>query len=364
MRKNIACYLSSHGFGHAVRSETVIRAMALTRPDWHFFIISGSPEFLFRGILQMPNVHLRTQATDIGLVQQDPRRFCLETTAARLEELLADYGRIVEREMGFLKREGITGIYCDLPFLPFLAAEKLDIPAAGMGNFSWDWIYYYYAAHSPVFTRAAGLAARCYKSCALYLALPSSPEPHAFPHVEHIPLVCRKASLSGTHLREELGIAPEETTVLIGFSALALDAAARRRLSRLKQIRFLLPEPLALDLPAGIPVPLATASFHSLVAACDCIITKPGYGIVSDAIAAGKPLITTERGDFPEVPYLNRLIDDTVGRTFLNRKRFEAGRWKRAIRKAATSRTTQDALPPNGTDTAARRLVQFFRTHG
>lgn len=361
MRKNIACYLSSHGFGHAVRSETVIRALALARPDWNFFICSGSPDFLFRTVLQMPNVHLRHQATDFGLVQHDPRRFSLEETAVRLEELLAEYGRIVEREMTFLKRERITGIYCDLPYLPFLAAEKLDIPAAGMGNFSWDWVYYYYADHDPVFTRAAGLAARCYKSCALYLALPSSPATHAFPYVEHIPLVCRKAALSGPQLREELGIGAEEKAVLVGFSALELEEKARRRLGRLKGVRFLLPEPLTLDLPGGIQVPLATASFHSLVAACDVIVSKAGYGIVSDAIAAGKPLITTERGDFPEVPWLDRLLDETVGRTFLSRKRFEAGRWQQAIR---LSRALPVTIPLNGTETAARRLVQFFRTHG
>ena len=132
-------------------------------------------------------------------------------------------------------------------------------------------------------------------------------------------------------------------------------------LGRLKGVRFLLPEPLTLDLPGGIQVPLATASFHSLVAACDVIVSKAGYGIVSDAIAAGKPLITTERGDFPEVPWLDRLLDETVGRTFLSRKRFEAGRWQQAIR---LSRALPVTIPLNGTETAARRLVQFFRTHG
>ena len=360
MCKKIACYLSSHGYGHAVRSETVIAAMALKKPDWIFFIISGSPEFLFKRALQLPNVHFRNKATDFGLVQTNPRVIDLNSTANQLEELVSDYAPLVEREEAFLSRESISAIFCDIPFLPFLAAQKLAIPSAGMGNFTWDWIYYYYKQQNPIFETAARLAYRCYTHCDLYLALPSSPKPSAFKTVENIPLVCRKPALSADILRQELQIPSKNKIILIAFSDITLSEKALKKIERIADTTFLIPDPLQLQLKNGIHIPTDMTSFHNLVALADTIITKPGYGIISDAIASRIPLVTTERGDFPEVPYLDALLQQTVSQTKLSMKQFEAGKWKHAIRKASLPNFTFDI---NGTEIASKRLLQFFSLH-
>jgi hypothetical protein len=47
----------------------------------------------------------------------------------------------------------------------------------------------------------------------------------------------------------------------------------------------------------GIPYP-------SLVATVDAVLTKPGYGIYTEAALAGTPLIWLDRGAFPEAPWL------------------------------------------------------------
>ena len=360
MSRRIACYLSSHGFGHAVRSETVITAMALEKPDWQFFIISGSPPYLFRRALQLPNVHLRSQATDFGLVQTTPRVIDLNSSALKLRELVSGYSTIVEREEAFLKRESISAAFCDIPFLPFQAAHNLGIPAAGMGNFTWDWIYYYYRELDPAFEAAARLAYGCYKHCGLYLALPSSPEPAAFRKTEKIPLVCRKPSLSTRALRKELNLNPGHRIVLIGFSEANLDAKAVARIEKIPDTTFLLPEPLELHLENGIRIPSEKVSFHSLVGLADVIITKPGYGIISDAIASRKPLVTTERGDFPEIPYLDRLLEETVGQTRITMRQFNRGRWGKFLKKA---KLRNFDFPVNGTRTASERLIRYFSLH-
>jgi hypothetical protein len=45
-----------------------------------------------------------------------------------------------------------------------------------------------------------------------------------------------------------------------------------------------------------------------VVGATAVVVTKPGFGIVSNAIGAGARLVYTERGDFPEYPILVREI--------------------------------------------------------
>ena len=43
--------------------------------------------------------------------------------------------------------------------------------------------------------------------------------------------------------------------------------------------------------------------------ACDFVLTKPGYGILSESYLANTPVIYTDRGDFAEYPYLVDALD-------------------------------------------------------
>jgi len=363
----IACYLSSHGYGHAVRSIEVVRHIARMRPGLRIVIVTLAPPFLFADAMEScPNIALRRAAVDFGLVQRDPRSFSLPATAKKLRALLSHHERIVERERGFLRREKIRALWCDIPFLPFGAAASLGLPAVGMGNFSWDWIYEYYSGFDPVFAEAADYARAVYAHASLYLELPHSPPPLAFPRREKIPLVTRTARFSREEARSRLGLLPEERAVLLGFSELALAPAACARLEALacgtarRGIRFIVPPPMRLELANALERG-AGLDFPSLVAAADILVTKLGYGIVSDAVASRVPLVYTDRGDFPELPWLEALVRETVGGVFIGRGDFEAGRWEEGLDAASLLRSAARAQPlreTRGAEHAARRFLE------
>ena len=386
MKKSIACYLSSHGYGHAVRSLEVVRALARLRPDLDIHIICAAPPFLFEDVVGSAphNVFLRGAATDFGLVQQDPRTFSLAATAKKLKSFLACADRVAARERQFLERVHTAALWCDIPFLPFEAAARLGLPAVGMGNFSWDWIYGYYQDFDPVFAEAADRAKAAYGNALLYLELPHSPPPAAFPRREKIPLVTRVPRFAREEARARLGLAGDACAVLLGFSELALDAGARARIdgfsardANARDFRFIVPAPMRLQLanavyPAMRAIPKPDSSgpaassglgFSSLAAAADVLVTKLGYGIVSDAVVNGVPLVYTDRGDFPELPYLEALVRETVGGVFLGREDFEAGRWAEsieaalALRHSAPSARSKEPLPLHGAEFAARRFL-------
>jgi L-arabinokinase len=54
----------------------------------------------------------------------------------------------------------------------------------------------------------------------------------------------------------------------------------------------------------GPELEAAGLRYEDLVAAADAVLTKPGYGIVTDCIAARTRLVYTERGDFAEYPVM------------------------------------------------------------
>ncbi len=46
-----------------------------------------------------------------------------------------------------------------------------------------------------------------------------------------------------------------------------------------------------------------------MVAACDAVLTKPGYGIVADCLANRAPVLYTDRGPFREYPVLAAALE-------------------------------------------------------
>lgn len=356
-RKKIACYISSHGFGHAVRSSVVIDLLAKQHPQILFFIISGASKFIFHHLLKNDNIFLRKESVDFGLVQKNPREFSLDKTAAKLKNMLADFGSIVDRERNFIKRENITAIYSDIAFIPFEVAEQERLPSLGMGNFTWDWIYDYYKAHNPIFHEAAKLAAHCYQKGDLYLQLPGSPKHKIFPKTRAIPLVCRQVKESKEELKKLLQLPLNKKIVTVGFSQLNLTHEALERISQIEEAHFIIPSPVKLPLPNSTQIDTSKFDFSQLIKASDAIMTKPGYGIVSDAISSSVPLINTERGDFPELPYLKKLIKKTVGEQFINQNKFENGEWAKVIKK---SKLRKNNFPTNGAEKAAKEIIKHF----
>ena len=65
--------------------------------------------------------------------------------------------------------------------------------------------------------------------------------------------------------------------------------------------------------------------------AADVVVTKPGYGIVTDAIGAGTRLVYTDRGDFPEYPILVEGMKAYLPTAYVTNDEVRAGRLEAAL---------------------------------
>jgi hypothetical protein len=81
---HIACFVSSHGFGHAARASAVMNAIYEQWPYVYFEIFTETPEWFFRQSLQAPFACHQVK-TDVGLVQTSALRFDLNKTIAALD---------------------------------------------------------------------------------------------------------------------------------------------------------------------------------------------------------------------------------------------------------------------------------------
>jgi L-arabinokinase len=125
--------------------------------------------------------------------------------------------------------------------------------------------------------------------------------------------------------------------VLVSFGGVGLPGLRREVLAaREPELRFLLPDELGAERLDALGL-----DYPDVVGAADVVVTKPGYGIVTDAIGARTRLVYTERGDFPEYPIMVAEMPRWLACAHVGNDDLRAGRVGEAVR-----RVLAEPLPP------------------
>ncbi len=317
----LAAYVSAHGFGHAIRLCAVLRAVRARSPRLAVSLTGGAPGWLVRR--DVPGeVALRPQACDVGLAQRDALRIDEAETARRCRTFEAEWDARVSGEAAFLRASGARAVLGDVPALAFAAAARAGVPALALANFSWDWIYDHLSRRQPSLAASARRAAEAYAAASLLLELPFAGGLSAFRRRVAVGLVARRPRLAREDARRRLGL-DGRPAVLVSFGGVGLPGLGPEalRAGTGPGYRFLFPDELAEERLAALGL-----AYVDVVHAVDAVVTKPGYGIVSDAIAAGTRLVYTERGDFPEYDVLVAEMPRHLACAHVSNADLEAGR--------------------------------------
>ncbi len=355
--RKVAYYITPHGYGHAVRSLEVIRSLLRMNSGVEVTIVSEIPEFLVAQNIGH-SLPYRRRRLDIGLVQLDSIRFDLASTLSQLINLQARAEELLAEETQFLKAQSCDLVVADIPFMAFLAADRCGIPSLGIGNFTWDWIYSAYVEHDPKWRKVMEWICQCYGHCDLLLQLPMHGDCSACPRRMDVPLVARRAGRRPLETRRLVGIHPQQPAYLIAFADLDLSGSALRALETIPEALFLFKHPLQYNLSNGICLDGLDLSYADAIAAVDAVITKPGYGIVSDCLAHGTPMIYTDRGVFPEYRILVDTMREHLPVAFISPDDLCSGNWVQAILEIRRASARPPTIRTDGAEICARTILE------
>jgi L-arabinokinase len=250
----------------------------------------------------------------------------------------------------------------DIPPLAFEVAARLHVPSVAIANFTWDWIYEW---HPPLCDAPGFLdhLRAAYGKATLALRLPFAPVFDQFPRVEDLPLVARVSTQPRDVTRRALDIPPDRRVALLSFGGYGLQRLDVAGLDCLDDWTVLLTDRLSSSAPVSPHVVFVDESrlstdfrYEDLVAASDVVVTKPGYGVLSECAAAGTALLYTSRGHFREYDLLVQEMPRMLRSRFLSQDALFAGRWKDALEALL-----QQPAPPTQADVtgAARAAVRI-----
>jgi hypothetical protein len=356
----LAYYITSHGYGHGVRSGSIIGALHRLYPNLSVHIVSELPSALLANQAGKGRHSFRTGSFDVGMVQLDSIRVDVEATLSRIEQLYSRRKELVEQEREYLAGRRITLVVADIPGIPIEAAASMGIPSLAIGNFAWDWIYSEFVPRNPRWRPIVESYREEYGLTGLLLRLPFCEEMRAFPRKQDIPLVASPGISRRAEIAQLTGCDQGRKWVLLCFTALDWGPKALSNVARLADYEFFTVRPLEW-LQSNIHVlDREQVSFSDVLASVDAVISKPGFGIVSDCIVNERPLIYADRTDFMEYAILVSAIQKYLKNTHIPSSDLYRGELRESLERIWDVPDPEAKLARGGDVIAARHIANYF----
>ena len=358
---HIAYYISSHGYGHGVRSCDIIRAINRLYPQVRVTITTDMPAPFLRSRLETDRNAIRPGSVDVGMVQLDSIRVDVPATLEKVKALYARKAEAIRSEAAFLREAGVSLVVVDIAALPAEAAKAVGLPVIAVGNFAWDWIYVEFAVTNPEWIPLIREFERGYGMVDLLLRLPFAEPMKAFPKIEDIPLV----ATAGRSRRDELvkltGCDPGKKWVLLSFTSLDWDVRALDEAERLSEYEFFTVKPLEWRRTNIHAIDRNQIPFSDVLASADVVISKPGFGLLSECVLNRKPLVYADRADFREYHVLVEGIERYLKNIHIPAEHLYRGELGEALEAIWKQPEPREMLAAGGDEIAAKRMMSVGR---
>jgi L-arabinokinase len=352
----ILYYLTAHGYGHAVRTSTICNELS---GNIRLIFRTTIPENFFREEVKRPFEYLPGQF-DCGCIQNDSVTVDKRETLQAYMTLAEQNAVGLEEEIRFCRDQRIDGIVSDITPLAFEVARRAGVPSAAVANFTWFGIYEPYVREYPSFAPFLEKIRRQYQMADLLLELMPSMEMPYFENRVKIPPVAKLGRNRSRRLKEYLGLEKDRRIALIYVGELGMGNIRWGDLEKFGGWDFV-----------GIyPISGASANYHhmdkksfpyeDLVASAELMVTKIGYGVVSQALINGTPLIYLPREDFAEFPVLEKAIQEWGHGYRLSKEDYCTLQWERVFEEVS-KRGRPKPVPSEGGKICAREIENLIR---
>jgi hypothetical protein len=289
--------------------------------------------------------------------QVDSIRVDISATLRQCQDLLRRANTLLAEERRFLEEENVGTIVCDIPSIPLRAAKRAGIPALAAGNFAWDWIYEAYINADPAWREVVEHFRDGYSQCDLLMRMPFAEPMAAFPKRVDVGVTARPGRARRAELALITGADPSKTWVLLSFASLEWDAAALWNVNALRDWEFFTVLPLGWNGPNLHAIDRRQISYSDVLASCDAVLTKPGFGVLAECAVNNKPLIYVERTDFREYAILEAAVKRYYRHVHLPAAQLYRGDLRAALEAIAHAPAPKETVRAGGDVQAAQIIL-------
>ncbi|MFB7141951.1 hypothetical protein ACFCYN_20045 [Gottfriedia sp. NPDC056225] len=297
--KTIVYYISDYGYGHASRSIAVIRNFLNRTSDVRIIICNSfAAEFLKESLAEYSErVIFHEVQTDIGYVLKkdsiDPDPTALKS---RLLDFYENWEEKVKKELEYFKDKNIIGILSDISPVGIEVGSILDVPTIGISNFTW------YSAYNDLLNeQELERLSKSYEQLDYYFSLATSQEKWGRFGQFNFSFFSRTIYQDEVNriknLVNPLGI---KKVIFVGIGMKINMALMDLPIWSNDENVYIVSSNIQVEGKNIFKIPLDYTESQNYIAASDIIITKAGWGTVSEAVNQGKSLYVIDRQSLNE----------------------------------------------------------------
>lgn len=329
--RHLLVAISSHGFGHLAQVAPILNA--LHNNKWP----SAAPTFdlTVRSALSAQQIATRVQRAfevdpgtdDFGMIMRDALHIDLPASLAKYAQTHRQWDALIEERARHLTGLNVNALLADAPYLTLAAAKAANIPCAAICSLNWADILERCVkldksalttanVSSPTLDRILQQMRDAYGAANLIMRPTPAIETTGFDYIDVDPIVDKPQTPDRDALlalvREQTGVAyaygatatssasPWLVLASMGGIGLTMDTAHWPTQWAGRPIVYLVDKALMSGQTHTVALDVKRLSFEATLAACDLVLTKPGYGMFVEAAAHGKPLLFLSRNEWPE----------------------------------------------------------------
>ncbi len=300
--KHLLVDVTAHGYGHVAQTAPVVNELARRIPGLRVTLRSAAPAEFLRQRFRCEFQHVPV-ALDFGMAMVDAVEVDVARSMAAYRAYHADWERKVAHAAEDMAALQPDLLFANVPYLSLAAAKVAGIPAVAMCCLNWADIYRSYAPDDAESRAIHSQMLAAYDSAEIFLKVtPTMPMPD-LRNAREIAPIAQLGVPQRERIAERCGWSKGERWVLAAMGGI------EHRLSlahwpRLPGVRWLVPQSWHVPRDDMASFESLGMSFSDVLASCDAVLTKPGYGTFAESACAGVPVLYVSRGAWPEQPYL------------------------------------------------------------
>jgi hypothetical protein len=348
--------LSGHGYGHAGMTMPVLNALRVAQPGLKLTIRTTVSVRWLAERIEGPFDFVHQP--DFGMAMADARQVLPDESMAIYSCIHEDWTDKITAATKQLAALKPTLLLSNVTYVSLSAAKRLGIPAIAFGPLNWADIFYHYCINLPgaqnIWTHMVEsyASAESFLQTAPFMPMPSIRNGHAVGPVAQIGQERKR------ELRKRLGLANDCLLILVALRGIPTKFSISNW-PKLNDMCVLVGPEQELSHPDVISVATLDIPYIDLIRSCDVVITKPGYGLVTEAACNGTPMLLLPWEDWPETPGLMDWLNRHGRVLTLTDEKLLKGKFLPEVQKVLAMRAPP-MPPPSGVAEVIEKIGAYF----
>ncbi|OZG74218.1 hypothetical protein BTA51_04150 [Hahella sp. CCB-MM4] len=246
------------------------------------------------------------QAADLGLLMHDAVTVDAVKTYQAYRNQLDNWETVVGETIETLRLAQPDLILTNNSYLLSDAAHALGIPCLHFCSLNWAALFQHYCHQLDHEDEISRHLITCYNKARNFLRVTPGLPMAELNNVKAVGPIGRTGHR--LPLSQLTGRSPGTKFVLVSMGGIPYDIPYTDWPAQ-EGVCWLITTPEPPEHPGFISLEQLGLEFIDVVASCDAIITKPGYGTFVEAALHAKPVLYLSRKDWPEEPYLVSFLE-------------------------------------------------------